>query len=1030
MKPLRLKMLAFGPYEKETIIDFSSFTSNLFLITGETGAGKTMIFDAICFALYGSSSGGIRKSANFFCDKAPLGTKAHVEFTFSYKGHEFTVYRETTRLNKNGNSVTGAVVLKGDSLASDVTDAKAVNKKILEILGLDEDQFRMAMMIAQGDFAKLIHADTAERKEIFRKILGTEFIVRFIDMLGSAYSESRSALLSRQTEVRTVLRTVQVDDPELQSALSSDNYDLTSLLQQIKDYVNKEGESSRPIFDAFQQAKSAYNQASTEYEIAKKENEDVEAYLSYLRQLEVLQERKPQMDELEKEIELAEASAILYPLQQAELESSKRLHADSVVLEETQKEGDMYRNSNEKPIMSAYESSKKEQEKIQGIINELRKLEETLSILEKRRDLEKDLEKAKAALQEAEQKKKKTSSEIEELDKELLSLQKKWENYDDAPLFGAKRELEVLLKQKQALQKLLADINVYRKANEAYLSLVAEATKRAEEEKESFARYQDGYHRFLMSLAGNIASTLEEEKPCPVCGSIHHPKPAKPLDGAPSEEDVRKLEILRTEASRKTADAERRRAAEASRLEEQRRSLLERVAELLGKEAALDGSELDDFRLSLDIKEKTLNEQISSLTSKQEERTADQNRIKAYQERLALAKKSLPSLEQQHQQSLVSLKQYEIRIQQFDEQIKGLDEESLTSRIRDLNGQKLQIEALVKSAEESKLEYEKRIQGYLSRIKALEERLALDEKDAEEKKKKLSDALEESPFKTIDESMARYLPPELLSSKRKESQEYATLYLRIKTLVLEGKRKGLDGKTANPLSVLKEKMEALKSAFSLAEEQKNQVFARLESNTRSLMKAEELFSTFGDLESKCRELRMLSDAASGRISGKKIDFETYCMLHTFEMVLRLASKKFMSMSEGRYEFRREQSLSGSKQQGFEIAILDHDSGKLRPSVTLSGGESFEASLSLALAFSETMQQSYGGIELDSMFVDEGFGTLDSEAIDRSVNVLKALSASSDKLIGIISHIEQLERAIDSRIEVRKGTNGSVVKLVV
>ena len=129
MKPICLKMLAFGPYEKETVIDFSSFNNNLFLITGETGAGKTMIFDAICFALYGSSSGGIRKSQNFFCDKAPLGTKAHVEFTFTYKGNVYTVYRETTRPNKNGNSTTGAAYLKGDALPTTVTDLKAVNAK-------------------------------------------------------------------------------------------------------------------------------------------------------------------------------------------------------------------------------------------------------------------------------------------------------------------------------------------------------------------------------------------------------------------------------------------------------------------------------------------------------------------------------------------------------------------------------------------------------------------------------------------------------------------------------------------------------------------------------------------------------------------------------------------------------------------------------------------------------------------------------------------------------------------------------------
>ena len=1030
MKPIRLKMLAFGPYEKETIIDFSSFNNNLFLITGETGAGKTMIFDAICFALYGSSSGGIRKSVNFFCDKAPLGTKAHVEFIFSYKNNTYKVYRETTRLNKNGKQTTGSAYLESDSLPQTVTDLKAVNTKILEILGLDQDQFRMAMMIAQGDFAKLIHADTNDRKEIFRKILGTDFIVRFINMLGDAYSASRSALLNRQTEVRTVLRSLQVDDTELQKAIESDDYDLTSLLQKAEEYIAQEEESNKPIVEAFAAAKKAYENALKQYEVLKKENEEIEAYLSNLKQLELIQLRKPEMDDLEKEISLAEESAIIYPLNQSFIESSKRLQDDSSLLTQTKKERDMYRNSNEKPIMDSFAAAQSEEEKIPGLITELSRLQEIWKSLSERFALEKQLEEAKKELLAAEANKNEASALIEELEKQILSLQKKWEHYDETPLFNARHEHDVILQQKDEMSKLIAEISSYKKAYEAYLTLVAEAAKREEESTDISNRYHDAYQRFLMSLAGNLATGLQENTPCPVCGSIHHPKPATSLEGSISESEIQKLDALRTEASRKAADAERRRTAEMSRLEVQKRAILARLAELLGKEVELESSEINEYALSLEEREKVVQKAIDDLLLNQQEKKADQERIASAQKALAEAKANLPKLDRVQQQCLMKVKGLEVRIQELAKQAQEYDEESLRHRIDDLLSIKSQIETAVKAAEEAKAEFEKRIEGFASRIKALEERVAADEKEAEEKKRKLSEVLAKSKFESIEEALAHYLVPAVLSTKREELNQFNSSLVRIQSLVEEGKKKGLDQKIANPLSVLEEEMAQKKSAFDLAEAEKNKAVSRHESNVRSLEKAKQLFSSFGELESKCRELRMLSDAASGKVSGKKIDFETYCMLHTFEMVLHLASQKFLSMSEGRYEFRREQSLSGSKQQGFEIAILDHDSGKLRPSVTLSGGESFEASLSLALAFSETMQQSYGGIELDSMFVDEGFGTLDSEAIDRSVNVLKSLSRSSDKMIGIISHVEQLERAIDSRIEVRKGANGSVVKLVV
>lgn len=819
MRPVRLTLSAFGPYATETTIDFDRFgKQGLFLVTGDTGAGKTTIFDAITYALFGEASGSSRDESMFRSTYAAEDVPTYVELVFAYDGKTYTVCRRPKQLRpkERGEGMTErpseAVLTLPDG--APVTRVNLVNQRLVEILGVDFKQYSQIAMIAQGQFRELLLADTRKRAEIFRSIFKT-----------------------RPYET-------------LQSEMKSDVQHLDAQL----------GERRRSVLQYIDGA------------VAETDSEDGEQLRSAKQRLHA--------NEITVEEVVEQIEAIRETEQQQQREASgvqQRLEADL------------------KAIDSRLEQATKKQEAMKTFRMQY---ERSLG------EIHGQMAQTKKTMGELETGYRNTEADIRAKEEELATMQDP----------GA--ELERRLAQKGLLERerteqiepLVRDIEQFRQAANGVVTLQQQAMQAEQKRLETADRYNRQYHLFLSEQAGFLAESLQENMPCPVCGSTHHPSPAQRTEASLTREQ---LEALRKEVERLQSAAQaaaNRYTAERSRVETTKAGILPRLAALLGEvEWKESPSRLAERKRSNLAESAALDATI---------RTLQQQRQRKMQ-----LETDLPKLRQQWQNTSTLL------------------------------GEK---------------------QADLAR---LNERLANLQTTAADKEKEIR------ALPDVDVEKEQQQRRELLAQKRENEQ----LIQRLAT-----------HETINS-GVLRN-------------------VARVQEETAGI-------------EQEYRMKKVLSDTVNGQLSGKeRIALETYVQAAYFERIIERANVRLMQMSGGQYELRRRQSYSGNSQSGLELNAVDHYNGTERDVRSLSGGESFLASLALALGLSDEVQASAGGICLDTMFVDEGFGTLDEDVLGLALHTLQELT-EGNRLIGIISHVQELRR-IDKQIVVTKDSeNYSKVQII-
>ncbi len=913
MRPLKLTMTAFGPYAGTEHIDFERLgTSGLYLITGDTGAGKTTIFDAITFALYGSASGSNREPSMLRSKYAEAYAVPSVKLTFSYGGEEYTVTRimEHLRPKKKGEGEIKAPAEAELELPDGRIEKKEkdVNRRITEILGVNRDQFCQIAMIAQGDFLKILLEETKERRAHFREIFRTHICQEFQDRLKAAAKDVENERKTQQNSVLIHLKRIAfpANDPLEAEAEKARNGEL--LTEQAVEVIGRILEQDRPMLKALEeeeleldQRAGALNQILGRAAQQQKAREDLQAA---------------------REAETARKAA-LEPLQDA-----------------------LRREQEREP-----ETEKKSLElgKIGEELKEYRRLEEQQKEIEEAERAQARKKESIGRLREAcgEQEKK-----LEGLKREQTALRN--EADQSSNLLAAQARLQEKQRALAGLKKGLEEMGTaqgdYRAALEAYRKAREEAeTRRAEAELRRRA-YND-------NQAGLLAEMLAPGVPCPVCGSPEHPRKACRKSSAPDLKSVEQAEKQAQAAQKGETEAGTRAGSAKTRLEMIRKNVQDQAQELLGgfeEETAV--SRTEDRIAELRAEAKEIEDRLEAGRQRKRRGEELERLIPETESRLNVGREELRKAEVAFAQEDSRITERRSGIRKQREQLRFPDRKTADEAAARLSREIQEEKKRLEGARNAVLACEREITALQGRMAQAEKLLAEDEvRDAAEKKAEL----------------------EALQKRKTETAA---------------------GRTAVEL--------------------------RIRTNQSVLDSIGEASGQLAALDRKWQWITALSDTANGALKGKKhVMFETWVQMAFFDRILRRANVHLMQMSGGKYDLKRRETADDNRgQSGLELDVIDHTNGSVRSVKTLSGGESFIASLCLALGLSEEIQMSAGGIRLDTMFVDEGFGTLDEETLQQAMRALNSLS-ENNRLIGIISHVAELRREIDRQIVVEKVRSG-------
>lgn len=919
MRPLHLTLSAFGPYADVTEIDFETLgTSGLYLITGDTGAGKTTIFDALTYALFGEPSGDTRAVSMFRSKYAQPDTPTEVTLRFSYGGQEYRVLRNPggySRTAKRGNKTVEekqtAEFTYPDGKV--VTRQREVNNAIREILGIDRDQFSQIAMIAQGDFQKLLLSSTEDRKKIFRQVFKTQ----------------RFQLLQEKLKTENTLLKSQCEAAE------------NSILQYI-------GGVMAPA-------------DSGKLEEARRGNLPLDQTMALIDGF--LQEDRQLEEALAGELAVLEArlEGVTARLSQAEAQQKIRSELVKTQAQEAARREEL------ETLALALEMAEGKTEEIQVLSDRIAALEAMGPEYSALEEKQLALTRLKAELCQLEKALGMETARLGELEEKEIRLKEQQAALEGAganreKLLGEKTWLEGYRKDLTALQQELAGLEELRKAlaqaQRAY-QLAAEAAE------EASGLYERKHRAYLDEQAGILAQVLEAGKPCPVCGSCSHPAPADVSGGAPTKAQLDSLR-RETERTRKAASAASEQAGTLRGKTQEKEIQIQRtMGALLGQETLSGGEE----RLRQELAGNQMQLRMLSRRILEEEENVKKKQ---------LLDRQIPDLEKE----------------------KKALETAVSQRKLNLAGGKAQMETMEREQEERKGKL-----PYPDRRTVQREQAALDRQ-----RKLLIQAMETArkAFGECDREVTILLAKaEQLTCQLAQEKELNVPGLREEKEALTGKRADLTAR-------------------------QRAVHTRLVTNGKALENIRRRAEDVQVLLDRRKWLSALNATANGNLMGReKVMLETYIQMTYFDQILVRANSRLKIMSGGQYELKRRQATDNMRSQtGLDLDVIDYYNGTTRDVRTLSGGESFKASLALALGLSDEIQSSSGGIRMDTMFVDEGFGSLDEESLQQAMRALTSLT-EGNRLVGIISHVAELKERIDKQILVTKEkTGGSRVSIQV
>ncbi len=913
MRPIELRISAFGPYAGRTVLELDRLgTRGLYLVTGDTGAGKTTIFDAITYALYGEASGDNREPAMFRSKYADPDTPTEVELCFDYGGKRYTVKRnpEYERRKTRGDGYTTqkaeATLTYPDGRV--VTRQREVDSAVREIMGINRSQFLQIAMIAQGDFLKLLLASTEERKKIFRQIFKTQRYQALQDKLKQMSAELQNQCEAARGNIRQYIEGILCDENDV----------LSLEVQKAQDGVLPVAEVVTLLENLLEKDEQALGEVQNSIRKAEQQLEESN------RKLGILENREKTKTALEK--------------------------ARQGLAEET---------TQNLKLQSAFKAAEERLPERDKLSNEKAQIEAEYSRYEALETLTQQIRKAKSVIAKAGQQLETDQRTWEGERKKFSSLQAEYTSLENAGEGREKTERRRDSEKERLsnLNQLALAFSNWHQQEKDLTTCQAEYLQKAEASRKAGAAYEEQNRAFLDAQAGIMAALLTEGTPCPVCGSLTHPSPAHKPEKAPTETQLKK--------AKEQAEKARRAAEESS-------------------------AQCREMKVKCDGQKEEIEKQLVALgeTFSLEEAEAW---LPTEQQKLAHSLQELGTAISALEKQLKRRKELAALLPEREEALKK-EEARLSDVAKVLEGQKAALQEQQKQweTERKKLRY-------------------ADQAEAEKQAAALGKAM-------TDLTKAYDVAQKALASSKEKMAGFASTVQELSAQLQEDCN-------------LKREEEVEKKTLLTEKKEKDDCRAkllhtRLSSNRKVLEGIRGKAETLDVLEKRYSWLKALSNTANGNISGKeKVMLETYIQMTFFDRIIARANTRFMVMSGGQYELKRRREAENNRSQsGLELDVIDHYNGTERSVKTLSGGESFKASLSLALGLSDEIQASAGGVKLDTMFVDEGFGSLDEESLDQAMRALSGL-AEGNRLVGIISHVADLKNRIDRQIVVTKEKSG-------
>ncbi|GET96336.1 TPA: SMC family ATPase [Bacillus anthracis] len=1020
MRPIQLIMMAFGPYKQKEVIDFDDLGEHrIFAISGNTGAGKTTIFDAICYVLYGEASGEERSDTSMLRSQfADDNVYTSVELTFQLKGKRYEIKRQLGHKKQGNKTITGHAVELYEVIdeekvpAVDRFHVTDVNKKVEDLIGLSKHQFSQIVMLPQGEFRKLLTSETENKEEILRRIFKTDRYKLMRELLDQKRKQWKDVLQEKQKErelyFRNVFKLPIRDGAILETLVEQEHvntHQVVEALEQETAVYKAEVEQLQVEQDV--QTKQLKD-AETRFHAAKSVNEKFIDLQQKNEKYNTLQENRTVIEMKETSFKRAEQAKRLLPFEQWHEEAMQNEQKAESLLKQI--------IAKKENIMNNFELAQEKYEVVKNKESERENVKKLVQRLEELQPIIASLAEKQLNLQNAEIQIGKLKESMQNLDRQLE------EHTNQKQLMtGELQQLEQALEQYvdkvEELTNMREDAKVLKQAYDVW----QEKQKFEKEKEAAYSKmqlavnaYENMERRWLSEQAGILALHLHDGESCPVCGSTTHPKKATEQSGAIDENELNGLRDKKNIAEKLHVQLEekwnfyhhqyeqvieevKKRGYQSEELVETYSALVQKGKQLATEVNTLKASE--ETRKQIAVKIKSVEEKVDALQKQKREVETEQHRIEMDCMQLRTSyehdKKNIP-------ENLQTVQAWKVQFDQAMHELKLMEDEwkKVQEAYQHWQNENIRIQAEQEGAtnqfESAKLKKEETFTRFM---KELEQSGFTDQSTYKEAK--LSDAEMELIQKEIQsyysflEVLAKQIEELHVELKDKEYMDITALGEHIKELEIN-------------LDIIKEKRQRAQNAVTYISD--------LHENIRRIDEQ------IHEEEKAFQELVDLYEVMKGD-NESRISFERYILIEYLEQIVQIANERLRKLSNGQFYLKRSERVEKrNRQSGLGLDVYDAYTGQTRDVKTLSGGEKFNASLCLALGMADVIQAYEGGISIETMFIDEGFGSLDEESLTKAVDTLIDLQKSG-RFIGVISHVQELKNAMPAVLEVTKQKDG-------
>lgn len=1016
MRPVKIEMHYFGPYDQATV-DFTQF-NQLFLVAGNTGAGKTTIFDAMSYALFGQTTNDRdRSAAALRSDFAPASAETSVTFTFTHQGQTYRIMRKPkqTLENKKGrliehNQAVELVYPLESQTPQSITKIKTADAFITDLLNLTRDQFRQIVLLPQGKFRQFLDSDSSTKEALLRDLFNTTRYARWAQELKDELSSRKKDLAAAGTKLQSVKETVPDLDAGLpltdwRAAAADLQADLKKQLEDLRDKASRSQEKVNQLTkslhaqEELQEAITALAAAREQATVLEQHRQKIATAQAQIADLQWFQEHQAAYQRWRD----GEQQLSVWQTQAEQLAAQvKKLRAD------------------QEKTTAQYQECLDQQPQVEKLRDRLKELRRVLPLFTECEQLAAEVKRDQAQVNAARADQQARQQKIDRLKKQLTELTTKLKAMGDLAaqekqLGQRQRQYDQLARAAADLQKLLEQQSQEQADLQRRQTELASASERAARGQARLTDLKDAYARHQIA---RLARELKLGTPCPVCGAVDHPHPATLTDATKLVTDA-ELDAA-SEAAKKQWDAQSRAQEQVKLVKNRLTTLAEQVTAaeqaLAEKLATTELPEDWDTQVTnraaqLHRGEKRLDEQNQAAKQMRDQEQAIQEQLTAAQQASQAAVEDVHQLEQHLAQQTAVLKE-----KQAD----------LPTEIGDAQAAKQQLAVWEKETQE----FDQRLTAITQRRQELQEQLAVAQNQQEENAANIQkgQAEQKDAKQALSVALAEYRDDLTwafwkwasalsmqLPQLRAEVDEYRTA-VHDNQAQLARLRKQVADRPAPDLAAARQGLATAQEALGQNQHQLGQLEAQRTQLMTAVQRVDDLVHANDNAQQALNSFQTLTDVVTGNTENH-LSLERYVLQSYFREVLAAANIQLARLTNGRYQFELATTSHGpgAKWTGLEVNVYDDNAGKTRSARTLSGGESFMASLALALALCQIIQEQSGGISIDALFVDEGFGSLDQQALTDALRALQELEGH--RMIGIISHVTELEEQIPDQLRV-------------